>query len=227
MSLEREPSGQLIGRATQRVAGTVRMDGQRQKSGWGRRRRRKSQRKEPRAAPEPVLIAARRPDSPRLIKAAGRAIAASAAPKRPRQERVETTPEETTPAKATKPDVPRRAARIVQLGAGVLDDRERERQKLFQRLMSSQGRGAITRAANDYIGAGFELPDDQEIHLQLLEHFDEGRARESLIAMTRLLRDQPAMKRPVLDQRLRRLEEHADEPATRALAAELRRSLRS
>lgn len=202
------------------------MDGQRQKSGWGRRRRRKSQRNEPRAAPEPVLIAARRPDSPRLIKAGGRAIAASAAPKRPRQERPETIAED-APAKTPKPDMPRRTARIVQLGAGVLDDRERERQKLFQRLMSSQGRGAITRAANDYIGAGFELPDEQEIHLQLLEHFDESRARESLIAMSRLLLNQPAVKRPVLDQRLRRLEEHADEHATRTLAAELRRSLRS
>lgn len=203
------------------------MDGQRQKSGWGRRRRRKSQRNEPRAAPEPVLIAARRPDSPRLIKAKGRAIAASAAPKRPSQERAETIPPEAAPAKPPKADTPRRTARIVQLGAGIPDDRERERQKLFHRLMSSQGRGAITRAANDYIGAGFDLPDEQEIHLQLLEHFDEGRARESLIAMTRLLRDEPAVKRPVLDQRLRRLEEHADEPATRTLAAELRRSLRS
>lgn len=201
------------------------MDGQRQKSGWGRRRRRKSSRKEPKVVVEPVLIAARRPDSPRLIKAPGRAVAASAAPRKPRPDRVAPDPG-ASPEKAPRAEAPRRSARIVQLGSGTPDDRERERQKLFQRLMSSQGRGAITRAANEYIGAGFELPDEQEIHLQLLEHFDEARARESLAAMVRLLEDEPALKRPVLDQRLRRLEEHADEPATRTLAAELRRSLR-
>ena len=60
----------------------------------------------------------------------------------------------------------------------------------------------------------------------MLEHFDESRARESLTTMTRLLKDQPPIKRPVLDQRLRRLEEYADEAATRTLAADLRRAIR-
>ena len=35
-----------------------------------------------------------------------------------------------------------------------------------------------------------------------------------------------AIKKPVLDQRLRRLEEHADEPSTRELAAKLRQTIR-
>jgi hypothetical protein len=73
---------------------------------------------------------------------------------------------------------------------------------------------------------GFDLPEEQEVHLQLLEHFDESRARESLTTMARLLKEQPPIKRPVLDQRLRRLEEYADEPATRSLAADLRRAIR-
>jgi hypothetical protein len=131
------------------------------------------------------------------------------------------------PESEPKPEAPKRTARIVTVAAEALDDREKERRKLLGRLLSSQGRGAISRAANEYMQAGFELPDEQETHLQLLEHFDEARARESLEAMRRLLREEPPLKRPVLDQRLRRMEEHADEPATRELAAELRRSLRS
>jgi hypothetical protein len=45
--------------------------------------------------------------------------------------------------------------------------------------------------------------------------------------MVRLLSREPPIKRPVLDQRLRRLEEHADEAPTRQLAADLRRTLRT
>jgi len=175
---------------------------------------------------EPVLIAARRPDSPRLGKPPNRTIVASAVPKKPRTERVvEAEPAE--PAPEPKPEAPRRAARIVQLGGTALGEREREREKLLRRLMDCQGRGAISRAADEFIGAGFALPDEQAVHLQLLEHFDETRARESLSRMVTLLREEPPIKRPVLDQRLRRLEEHADEAATRELAADLRRSLRA
>jgi hypothetical protein len=44
--------------------------------------------------------------------------------------------------------------------------------------------------------------------------------------MTRLLAKEEPIKRPVLDQRLRRLEEYAEDPSTRSTAAALRRSLR-
>jgi hypothetical protein len=118
-------------------------------------------------------------------------------------------------------------ARIVQTGRGTEDERERERQKLLSRLMQCEGRGAISRAANEFLARGFELPDEQEVHIQLLEHFDEARASESLTALRRLLSGAAPVKRPVLDQRLRRLEEHADEVSTRELAAELRKALRA
>lgn len=123
-------------------------------------------------------------------------------------------------------ETPRRAARIVQLPTGALDEREEQRKRLLRRLMQSDGRGAISRAADEYLGSGFELPDQQEVHLQLLEHFDEERARSSLDAMTRLLATEEPIKRPVLDQRLRRIEEYAEDPSTRSMAAALRRSLR-
>jgi hypothetical protein len=200
------------------------MDGQRQKSGWGRGRRRKPRSAERPVKAEPVLIAARRPDSPLIAKVPRKKIAASAVPRRAGEAAV-VEPAEAPPAPLPEPA--RRAARIVKVGGGETDARERERLRLLGRLMACQGRGPITRAANEFLQAGFELPNEQEVHLQLLEHFDETRARESLEAISQLLEEQPPIKKPVLDQRLRRLEEHGDEAVTRDLAADLRRSLRS
>jgi hypothetical protein len=156
---------------------------------------------------------------------APRTIAASAVPRGAR----EAPPAEAAEVKppAPVPEPVRRAARIVQLGGGSTDERERERRKLLGRLMASQGRGAISRAADEFLQHGFELPNEQEVHLQLLEHFDETRACESLVKISLLLEEEAPIKKPVLDQRLRRMEEHADEAVTRDLAAGLRRALRS
>jgi hypothetical protein len=205
------------------------MDGQRQRSGFGGGRRRKPRKNEKTERPELVRIAARRPDSPLLAKVPKRTIAASAVPKRgpsPGGQAGGSAPR--TEAAELKPvEAPRRTARIVQLGAGGGDERERERQKLLKRLMESDGRGAISRATDEFLRHGFSLPDEQAVHLQLLEHFDETRAQESLTAMKRLLTEESPIKKTVLDQRLRRLEEHADESITRDLAADLRRTLRT
>jgi hypothetical protein len=172
-----------------------------------------------------VLIAARRPDSPLIAKATARTIAASAVPRRPKESKPPDAVK--SEVRAAVPEPARRAARIVQFGGKEADERERERRKLLGRLMDSQGRGAITRAADEFLQHGFELPNEQVVHLQLLEHFDETKARESLQAISAILQSEPPIKRPVLDQRLRRLEEHADEAVTRELAAGLRRVLRS
>ncbi len=93
--------------------------------------------------------------------------------------------------------------------------------------MASETRGAITRAADDYVLAGFEFPAEQQVQLQLLEHFDEERARSAIEVLARLFSSEPPQKKPILEQRLRRLEEYADEPATRDAAAELRRAIRA
>ncbi|HEX7671668.1 MAG TPA: hypothetical protein VF395_18875 [Polyangiaceae bacterium] len=202
------------------------MDGQRQRPGWGGGRRRKPRKPEKTERPELERIAARRPDSPLIAKVTKRTIAASAVPKGAAQGKEQPTAQDIE-LPAAPLETPRRTARIVKLATGGGDERERERQKLLKRLMESDGRGAISRATDEFLRHGFLIPDEQAVHLQLLEHFDETRAQESLSAMKRLLVEEPPIKKPVLDQRLRRLEEHADEVATRDLAADLRRSLRT
>jgi hypothetical protein len=182
------------------------------------------------------MIAARRPNSPLISGSGRRSVAASAAPGHgngngngngtPQVALAEPLVVE-APKRAEAGCGQRRAARIVPLGRGETDERERNRLRLLDRLMHSETRGAISRAANEYLEAGFEFPQEQAVQLQLLEHFDESRARDAVEALARLLQEEAPTKVPILTQRLRRLEEYADEAQSREAAAELRRSLRS
>ena len=202
------------------------MDGQRQRSGNGRKRRRRS-RGEARVPAEPVLIAARRPNSPLISKSNGpsKLVAASASPAQ--AEGSGNGSSQPPPSARPAAPAPKRSARIVQLSANVGDEREKQRERLLERLMCSEGRGAISRAATEYEQAGFEFPEEQAVQLQLLEHFDEERAHNAVQTLERLLSEESPIKKPILEQRLRRLEEYADEATTREAAAQLRRSLRS
>jgi hypothetical protein len=190
-----------------------------------RRRRKRSNKQQEAVAIEPVLIAARRPGSPRIEKPTRRMKAASA---KPRPVRTVAPEAPTSGVQASEEPVRRREARIVQAKvAEVIDDREKERRKLLAHVMNAEGRSAISRAAENYFSAGFELPAEQEVQLKLLEHFDESRARAAIEVLSRLLESERPRQLPVFDQRLRRLEEHADEALTRDAAAVLRRALRA
>jgi hypothetical protein len=124
------------------------------------------------------------------------------------------------------PQPPKRAARIV-TGAVAQSDGEVDRRHLLDRLLDSEGSGAVTRSANAYKKAGFDFPDEQPVQLKLLEHTDESEVRKALGVLTALLDEQPPIKLPVFEQRLKRLEDSAEDPETRARAAELRRVLRT
>lgn len=200
------------------------MDGQRQRSSGGRRRRRTKPKKEVSRKAEPVLIVARRPDAPR-VKTPSRNIAASARPRR-RGRGISEAPPADEPTPALDAEKPRRAARIVKATPTPSDDAQATRQRLLERLLLSEGRSAISRAAEALDEQQMVVPEEQEHQLQLLEHVDERRARAALEVIARLLQHETPVKRPILDQRLRRLEQEADDAETRVRAAQLRRALR-
>jgi hypothetical protein len=239
------------------------IEGQRQKAGANRRRRRKPK-NEPKAKAEPVLIVARRPDSPLLLKVSNRNIAASGRPKQrssvfhaapdardavqevgspqgdnghpvdnspalnvnPTLSVDVAAPSELPVARVEATERTRRVARVAEQSDRFVDDLELKRQRLVERLIASEGRGAISKLANELAHHNWTLPEEQVVQIQLLEHVDERRASAALDVMTQLLATQTPIKRPILDQRLRRLEEGADDPETRQKAAALRRSLR-
>lgn len=195
------------------------MDAQPNRSGR-RRRRRKNQNKKPAAKVEPIVVAARRPDSPRLEKPTRRMKAASAKPRSLREEIVVSPSKE-----AEQAPKKRREARIIVRKEDEIDDTERNRRRLLSRYLAAEGRAAITRAADEYFREGFVLPGEQEVQLKLLEHFDEVRAGQALACLTELISEDAPQQLPVLRQRLRRLEDHAEDPALRQAATDLRRKL--
>jgi hypothetical protein len=119
----------------------------------------------------------------------------------------------------------RHAARIIAEPQGEVDPREREREMMLVRLLEAAGRPKITNAADAYLEAGFDFPAKQAVWLQLLEHSDEERVAEAIDRLSQLLEDDPPERRAVLDSRLRRIEEYADEPSTQRAAGRLRRML--
>ncbi len=214
------------------------MDGQRHSFGAARKRRRPKNNGTPKT--ELILIAARRPDAP-PARPPRRLIAASASPRNNAARNNGTvlggvTPNngsENGPHDGSKPangnglDAQRRAARIVHVNAAGPDDREKQRLRLIERLLTSEGRVAISRAANDLRLAGFEFPSNQDVQLQLLEHNDEALARQAIMQLQHLLQSERPIKLPVFSQRLRRLEEVGEDPTTRHAAADLRRMIRA
>jgi hypothetical protein len=123
--------------------------------------------------------------------------------------------------------VVRRSARIVQHAAPELDDRERMRLRLLERLAGSDGRHVISKVADELWANNFSIPAEQALQVQLLEHFDEARVRDAMTVLQDLVQKEPALKRPVFEQRLRRLEEYAEESSTREAAKALRRLVRA
>jgi hypothetical protein len=135
-------------------------------------------------------------------------------------------PAATEVAVEEKPRAPR-AARIVSASVQDRDARLVERERLLGRFLASEGQGAITRAADQYLRAGFDFPVEQPVQLQLLEHLDEGLVRGAIDALRGIVNTEPPLKRPIFEQRLKRLEDSAEEEATRSAATELRRVLRT
>ncbi len=119
----------------------------------------------------------------------------------------------------------RDGARIIAGPNGSNDPSELERARLLERVLVAEGRLSISRAVEDFLSAGFALPHAQEVWLQVLEHQDESRVTEAIETLARILDEEEPKRRPVLESRLRRIEELADEPSTQRAATDLRRVL--
>lgn len=120
-----------------------------------------------------------------------------------------------------------RAAKIVAASAEPRDPKEVQLERLVERLSHAEGRIAITKIVAEIEEQGLAVPrDHQLVNLQLLEHSDESRVFEALQRLGQILEKEPSKRPTVLDSRLRRLEEFAEEPATRAAASELRKRVR-
>jgi hypothetical protein len=127
------------------------------------------------------------------------------------------------PAKAAA-----RSARIVTARTDARDEKELLLERLVERLGAAEGRAAITKIVGEIEELGLSVPENHQIaHLQLLEHSAEPRVRASIARLAAILDKEPSKRGAVLESRLRRLEEFADDSETRAAAAELRRRIKA
>lgn len=137
-------------------------------------------------------------------------------------------PEEPPPSVGVdkRKDAPR-SSRIVAPQTDIRSEREIEQDRLLDKLRVAEGRVAITKIADELFKGEFTLPQaDQLLQLQLLEHSDEARVRSAIEALSKILEQEPMKRSTVLDSRLRRLEELADDAETRTAASALRKRTR-
>jgi hypothetical protein len=141
-----------------------------------------------------------------------------------------TQPQEHAPLEALFTPKPQPAsslkgeARIIALP---MRHRDAARDRLLMKLVAAEGPSAVTRAADEFLRL-YPMPKDQDVCLQVLQHPDEARQREAMrsLALLFLGGAESPRRRTVLESRLRRIEENADERDTRDLASELRRAVR-
>ncbi|MGO8993865.1 MAG: hypothetical protein ACLQVI_11090 [Polyangiaceae bacterium] len=105
------------------------------------------------------------------------------------------------------------------------DPRGPERERRLAKLLGAEGRAAVTKAAEDFARAGFDFPMEQEVLLKLLDHRRDDRVRAALEGIGRLLEEEPPQRRTLLEARLRRLEDDADDADVRDLASSVLKRL--
>lgn len=113
--------------------------------------------------------------------------------------------------------------RIVLAPAPQADPQTAERQRLLSKLLLAESRPKIAKAATEFLRAGFAFPEEQDVCLQLLEHSDETHVRSAIDVLGSLLAVELPKRRAVLESRLRRIEQFAEDADTRAAAERLRR----
>jgi len=136
-------------------------------------------------------------------------------------------PEQEEPPRRRRRLAPKRTgAKLIVGPVGTQDPKELERERLLHRVLAAEGRPSISNAVDDYVQAGFDFPPMQDVWLQMLEHRDEGRVAEAIESLSAILGDEAPKRRKVLESRLRRIEEYADEATTQHAAGRLIRLLK-
>lgn len=121
-----------------------------------------------------------------------------------------------------------RATKIVAASTEPRDEKEVLLERLLERLSVAEGRAAITKIVAEIEELGLAVPSDHQIaNLQLLEHSDEARVKDAIECLQEILEREPPKRATVLDSRLRRIEELAEEAATRKAASELKRRVKA
>ena len=98
-------------------------------------------------------------------------------------------------------------------------------ERLVAALLAADGAEPVRRAVSALELAGHTVPRQQDTLLRMLQHPDERRVRAAIDAFAGLFDAHAPERRTILEARLRRLEELADDVETREAATALRRRM--
>jgi hypothetical protein len=96
------------------------------------------------------------------------------------------------------------------------------RQVALRRLKSAVGRSEVEAAFADYLAVDSDLPRDPEALLAVLQHSNETYVRGAIVLLGEIAGWRSLPRKELLRQRLRQIEDLAEEPETVAMASELR-----
>jgi len=100
-----------------------------------------------------------------------------------------------------------------------------KRQLALRELREAVGRADVVRATKKILDIDGELPEDAEVLLAVLQHPDEDILRDALELLGKMHHERPLKRSELLKQRVRKVEDLAEEPETAKMAAQLRREL--
>lgn len=100
-----------------------------------------------------------------------------------------------------------------------------KRQNALRKLQDAVGRFEVEVAFKEYLEIDPELPRDVNALLAVLEHSDEGLLQRAIELIEELISSKSFPRKELLKQRLRKIEDLAEEPETVEMAESLRRKL--
>jgi hypothetical protein len=96
------------------------------------------------------------------------------------------------------------------------------RQAVLKRLRNAVGQSDVVDAVKELLELDGELPREPDALLSALQHPDESIQRQAISLLKELVAERPLKRADLLRQRLRRIEDLAEDPETAKVASELR-----
>jgi hypothetical protein len=96
------------------------------------------------------------------------------------------------------------------------------RQAALKRLRNAIGQSDVIDAVKELLELDGELPREPDALLSALQHPEESIQRQAISLLKQLVAERPLKRSDLIKQRLRRIEELAEDPETAKLASELR-----
>ena len=100
------------------------------------------------------------------------------------------------------------------------------RQNLINEMRTAVSKDGLAQAVAAYLKEAAELPEEQDVLVNVLRHPDEAIARRALAGLLKLAEAGKTAGRSLLEQKVKMLEVTARDPETQELAAALIRKLR-